>query len=115
MWKNDEEWVAQVPELIKQAPLWNFKVYRLALLLADLAWFDVEKLLETLQGKGIAWQLVDAAGSVPANIEEGYGRGFGKDYAAFCGSPSARRVKPRAGITGVAMFLPLTYSTIASN
>lgn len=83
MWKNDEDWAAQVPELIKQAPLWNFKVYRLALLLADLAWFDAEKLLGTLQGKGVAWQLVNAAGSVPANIEEGYGRGFGKDYARF--------------------------------
>jgi hypothetical protein len=31
---------------------------------------------------GGVW-LVDAAGSVPANIEEGFGRGFGKDYARF--------------------------------
>lgn len=26
---------------------------------------------------------MDAAGSVRANIEEGFGRGFGKDYARF--------------------------------
>jgi four helix bundle protein len=34
-------------------------------------------------GRSIAWQLVDSAGSIAANIEEGFGRGFGKDYARF--------------------------------
>jgi four helix bundle protein len=73
----------QVPAIITQAPLWGFKIYRQALFLADLAWFDAERLLTMPQGRGIAWQLVDAAGSAAANIEEGYGRGFGKDYARF--------------------------------
>jgi four helix bundle protein len=27
--------------------------------------------------------LIDSVGSVSANIEEGYGRGFGADYARF--------------------------------
>lgn len=83
MWKSFEEWVEQVHPVIRQTPLWSFQTYRLALFLADLAWFDVEKLLLLPQGKELAWQLVAAAGSVAANIEEGYGRGFGKDYARF--------------------------------
>ncbi|MFZ4658106.1 MAG: four helix bundle protein [Caldilineaceae bacterium] len=82
-WGSFEEWVRQVPESIKQDSLWNFETYQSALFLADLAWFDAMKLLNDLRGKGIAWQLVDSSGSVPANIEEGFGRGFGKDYARF--------------------------------
>lgn len=83
IWKSYEEWLAQVPEIISRSPLWEFKVYRQALFLADLAWFDAEKLLAAPQGRATAWQLVDAAASVPANIEEGFGRGFGKDNARF--------------------------------
>lgn len=82
-WNSYEEWMEQVHRLIKGAPLWSFVTYRKALFLADLAWFDVEKLLAAPQGKELGWQLVDAAGSVAANIEEGYGRGFGKDYSRF--------------------------------
>jgi len=33
------------------------------------------------RAKGIAWQLLDSAGSIAENIEEGYGRGYGNDYA----------------------------------
>jgi four helix bundle protein len=66
-----------------QDPLWSFETYRKALFLSDLAWFDAEKLLHDARGKALVWQLLDAAGSVPANIEEGFGRGFGKDYGRF--------------------------------
>ena len=82
-YKNYEEWLMQVPVSITQDPLWDFVVYRKALFLSDLAWQDCEKLLEYSLSKSIAWQLIDSAGSVAANIEEGYGRGFGKDYARF--------------------------------
>jgi len=80
-WKNFDEWEAELPNFVKRSPLWGFVTYQKALFLADLAWFDSEKLLDAPQGRRMAWQLVDSAGSVPANIEEGYGRGFGKDYA----------------------------------
>lgn len=67
--RNFEEWLAQVPESISKDPLWDFKTYRMALFLSDLAWFDSEKLLGDERGKGIAWQLIDSAGSIAANIE----------------------------------------------
>jgi len=82
-WKNYQEWEGQVPASIKNDSLWGFLTYRKSLFFADLAWQDAEKLLADPRGKTTAWQLVDSAGSVPANIEEGFGRGFGKDYARF--------------------------------
>ena len=82
-WRNYEEWLAEVPENIWQDSLWNFETYCFALFLADLVWFDSLKLLDDPRGRGIAWQMVDSGGSVSANIEEGFGRGFGKDYARF--------------------------------
>jgi four helix bundle protein len=53
------------------------------LLLSDLAWFDCEKLLLHPLGRPIAWQLIRSAGSISANMEEGFGRGFGQDYGRF--------------------------------
>ena len=82
-WTDYETWLKQVPPAIKNDSLWNFEIYRKALYLADLAWFDAEQLMKDPRGRGIAWQLVDSTGSVAANIEEGFGRGFGKDYARF--------------------------------
>ncbi len=82
-WKSYPDWEAQVPASITTDPLWGFLTYRKALFFSDLAWYDAEKLLADPRGKTTAWQLVDSAGSVPANIEEGFGRGFGKDYARF--------------------------------
>ncbi|MEZ4657751.1 MAG: four helix bundle protein [Caldilineaceae bacterium] len=83
MWQSFEAWEAQVHALIRKSPLWGFQTYRKALFLADLAWFDAEKLVKFQQARGMASQLVDSAGSVSANVEEGFGRGYGKDYARF--------------------------------
>lgn len=78
-----EEWLKEVPDNFRRDPLWNFEAYRKAMFLADLAWFDCDKLLTDSKGKGLAWQLIESAGSISANIEEGYSRGFGKNYAQF--------------------------------
>ncbi len=71
-----EEWVAQVPESLKNDPLWKFEAYPKALLLFDLAWEDAEPMLKDARGRKVAEQLIGSAGSISANIDEGYGRGI---------------------------------------
>jgi len=78
-----EEWLAQVPESMKQDPLWSFKVYPKALFLSDLAWEDTDRMMKDPRGRVIASQLIDSVGSICANVEEGHGRGFGKENAYF--------------------------------
>jgi len=78
-----EEWEQAVPEVIKADPTWQFYAYRKALFLYDLAWEDSNRLMRDLRGRVIAEQLIDSAGSTCANIEEGYGRGYGKDRNYF--------------------------------
>lgn len=78
-----EEWLGQVPDGIKQDPLWNFKVYPKSLLLSDLVWEDTDRMMKDYRGKALARQLVRSVGSICANIEEGHGRGFGKENAYF--------------------------------
>ncbi|MBC7264815.1 MAG: four helix bundle protein [Chloroflexi bacterium] len=80
---NYEKWLAQVPESIKREPLWNFQVYPKALLLSDLVWEDSDQMVKDPRGRVIAQQLIHAVGSICANIEEGHGRGFGKENAYF--------------------------------
>ena len=78
-----EDWVVEVASQIQQEVSWKFFGYRKALFLYDLCWQDCEVLLKNPLGKAIASQLIRSAGSISANIEEGYGRGFGKERAYF--------------------------------
>lgn len=78
-----EEWEASVPASIKNDPLWSFEVYPKALLLFDFAWRDCDKLAKNHCGRQISDQLIRSAGSISANIEEGYGRGYGLEYSRF--------------------------------
>ena len=57
--------------------------YKLSLELWDLFWSDSEILLKDMRGRELAKQLTRSIGSISANIEEGYGRGFGKEYPQF--------------------------------
>jgi hypothetical protein len=43
---NYAEWEQQVPDAIRQEPLWDFLAYRKALFLYDICWMDCEKLLQ---------------------------------------------------------------------
>ncbi|MDH4136941.1 MAG: four helix bundle protein, partial [Anaerolineae bacterium] len=71
-----EEWLAQVPDSLKNDPIWKFEAYPKSLLLYDLAWEDTDKLLKDVRGRKLAGQVIDSAGSVRANIDEGFGRGI---------------------------------------
>jgi four helix bundle protein len=75
--------VAKVPDEIKGDSLWRVEAYRLALFAMDLAWRDTTRLMQHRQTHSLADQLLRAAGSIAANIAEGYSRGTGKDRAHF--------------------------------
>ncbi|MXZ11185.1 MAG: four helix bundle protein [Gemmatimonadetes bacterium] len=78
------EWEQRFPKTTKREPTWTFFGYRKSLFLFDLAWRDCDKLQRDFRGKAIAQQLIRSAGSISANIEEGYGRGFrGKERLQF--------------------------------
>lgn len=80
---NYGDWLENVPQSIKSDPLWDLEIYRKALFLFDLAWLDCGKMLKHDLGRPLARQLIRSSGSISANMEEGFGRGFGKDYARF--------------------------------
>ena len=78
-----EAWLQQVTPTITKSPVWKFYGYRKALFLYDLMWADCEHWHKDRRGRAIMEQIVRSAGSISANIEEGLGRGFGRDYARF--------------------------------
>ena len=78
-----EEWLASVPNVLKEDPLWRMEVYRLAVFAGDLAWPDATKLVKDKRTRDLSDQLYRAVGSVCANISEGYSRSSGRDQARF--------------------------------
>lgn len=78
-----EEWEGGVEAEVKEGPLWENYGYRKALLAYDLVWRDCEYWQKERRGWAIVDQIIRSAGSISANIEEGFGRGFGRDYARF--------------------------------
>ena len=57
----------------------KFGIYQLARGLFDCYWTDSEILMNDLRGRELVRQQVRSLDSVCANIEEGYGRGFGRE------------------------------------
>ena len=57
----------------------SFGIYRLAWQLFDDFWHDSELLEKDFRGRELARQQVRSLDSICANIEEGFGRGFGKE------------------------------------
>jgi four helix bundle protein len=78
-----EEWEENVHERVRAEPIWQFLGYRKALFFYELVWQDCENLVRDRLGRAIAEQLVRSAGSVSANVEEGQGRGYGKQRNWF--------------------------------
>lgn len=78
-----DDWLATVPPEITADSLWKMEAYRLALFFSDIVWHDVTKLIGDRRTRDLADQLYRAAGSISANIAEGYSRGTSKDRARF--------------------------------
>ena len=72
-----------MPETITGDVLWKVKVYRLALFVANLGWYDITKLVQDRRTVSSSDQLYRALGSISANIAEGYSRSSNKDRARF--------------------------------
>ena len=80
---NYTEWESSVPERMKAEPEWKFYAYPKTLFLYELVWEDCGELIRDLRGKAVAQQIIRSAGSISANIEEGYGRGIGTQSYLF--------------------------------
>ncbi|MBI3361968.1 MAG: four helix bundle protein [Chloroflexi bacterium] len=57
----------------------SFGIYKLACQLFDDFWADSEILGKDYRGRELVKQQIRSLDSICANIEEGYGRGFGKE------------------------------------
>ncbi len=77
------DWIETIPPEITQDPLWQTAVYRQALFIGDLAWYDIEGIGKDRRLISLCDQLYRAAGSISANISEGYSRASGRDQARF--------------------------------
>jgi four helix bundle protein len=78
-----DDWLKTAPENLKRDALWQFKVYPKTVFLYDLLWEDCDRLMKDVRGEAIVIQIIRSGGSISANIEEGFGRGFGADFAYF--------------------------------
>ena len=61
----------------------NFTAYKKALELFDLVVQDLGHLASRFELSKLVSQQIASADSIAANIEEGYGRGYRKEYAQF--------------------------------
>lgn len=77
------DWEKTVHDRIKKESIWQFFGYRKALFAYELAWQDCDILNLDARGKAVAQQLIRSVGSISANLEEGHGRGYGKQRDWF--------------------------------
>jgi hypothetical protein len=82
------------------------------LFLYDVCWRDCEGLLKHPLDNAVAHQRIRSVGSISANIEEGYGRGFGKDRVISYAFRLAPHAKAKDGTVVRSLYFHLKCSTI---
>lgn len=78
-----DEWLQTVHPRVQREQIWQSIAYRKALYFYDCVWRDCDVLRADIRGKAIVGQLTRSAGSISANLEEGHGRGYGKQRDWF--------------------------------
>ena len=77
------EWERRCPESITSDVLWKLDVYRAALYFQHAARGDCKRLRAAHHDEDTLRQLSQAAGSIGANLSEGYSRSTGADRLRF--------------------------------
>lgn len=92
-----EEWQKAVPETIRAEKFWSLIAYQKALYLYSLLWEDTEKWRKDERGQALSKEIIGSSDSICSNIEEGFGRGLGKQLVQFYvySLGSARETKGR--------------------
>jgi four helix bundle protein len=85
----------------------KFGAYVKACQLWNLCWDDCERLDADFRGHAIAQQLIRSVGSISANMEEGYGRGYGKELAQFLRTSRASARESRGWYYRARRLLPV--------
>jgi four helix bundle protein len=78
-----EAWRDTIPAGIRAERFWSLIAYQKGLYLYDLLWQDAQLWLKDARGWLLARQVIGSADSVCSNIEEGFGRGFGRQLVQF--------------------------------
>jgi four helix bundle protein len=73
------EWEEKISARFRADALWRMTAYRYATYLSDLAWEDAVVLERRVITRALGAQICRAAGSIGANIADGYSRGSGRD------------------------------------
>ena len=78
-----EEWELRFPASLKADVIWRVQAFRLASYAADCAEEDTRRATTEARFASIAAQLCTAAGSIAANIAEGYPRRSARDRVRY--------------------------------
>ncbi len=69
-----DDWLAQIPAALRDSPVWKVRAYQIGAFTAAAAATDAIEAERRPRFAHVAPQLVRAAGSIAANIAEGYSR-----------------------------------------